>query len=108
MYVRTYVCALHCLCSSSEILDRLQGSEVNLDYFEGRGFSRLVLVEEKAGLGMTVPPASFTVADVESYVGTYIRVKVGSQYDAERCVASCHVSVETPRDAGIEPNSIPA
>ena len=40
-------------------------------------------------------------------------VKAGSQYDAGRCVASRRVmplwnAVETQRDAGIEPNSIPA
>ena len=35
-------------------------------------------------------------------------VKAGSQYDAGRCVASRHDAVETQRDAGIEPNSIPA
>ncbi|XP_071807682.1 histone lysine demethylase PHF8-like [Asterias amurensis] len=53
-----------------DILLRLHGSELTESYFEKHGFMQPILVESKEGLGLHVPPHSFTVADVEKYVGS--------------------------------------
>lgn len=48
---------------------RLSGHEVTQEYFKEHGFNVPVLVEKKDGLGLRVPPPSFTVDDVERKVG---------------------------------------
>ena len=40
-----------------------------MDYFEQNGFTRPIMVEHKEGLGLKVPPPTFTIADVERCVG---------------------------------------
>ena len=55
--------------ADGEVLFHVKGSEVNTDYFEKHGFTHPLLVEEKEGLGIKVPPLDFTVADVERCVG---------------------------------------
>ena len=40
-----------------------------MDYFEQNGFTHPILVEHKEGLGLKVPPPTFTIADVERCVG---------------------------------------
>ena len=40
-----------------------------MSYFEQHGFDRPILVEQKDGLGLRVPPPDFRVSDVEQYVG---------------------------------------
>ena len=46
---------------------KVKGSQLTVEYMTKYGFTRPLLVEKKDGLGMTVPPKSFTVADVEFY-----------------------------------------
>ena len=57
--------------SGDEILIKLHGSELTLDYLERNGFSSPIVVENKENLGLIVPPSTFSVADVERYVGMY-------------------------------------
>lgn len=56
--------------SAEEVLIRLKGRELNKAYFEQHGFQRPLMVEEKEGLGLKVPPPTFKVSDVERYVGS--------------------------------------
>ena len=61
------------MCSADgEVVLHVKGSEVTLDYFEEHGFGTPLLVEQKDGLGMKVPPSDFTVADVERCVGEWL------------------------------------
>ncbi|XP_038054514.1 histone lysine demethylase PHF8-like isoform X2 [Patiria miniata] len=53
-----------------DVLLRLHGSELNVPYLERHGFTQPILVESKEGLGLQVPPQTFTVGDVERYVGS--------------------------------------
>lgn len=46
-----------------------QGAQLTVEYLEENSFSVPILVVKKDGLGMTLPPSSFTVNDVEYYVG---------------------------------------
>ena len=48
---------------------RLHGSELAREYFNKHGFDTPILVEKKDGLCLTVPPRTFTIQDVENYVG---------------------------------------
>ena len=61
-------------CSADEIpIGRLHGSELNLEYFKRHGFTAPIVVEKKEGLGLVVPPAQFSIQDVENYVGKRAR-----------------------------------
>ena len=51
---------------------RLTGSQLTLPYLHSNGFTHPILVEGKHGLGLHVPQESFTVQDVENYVGKYM------------------------------------
>ncbi|XP_052676429.1 lysine-specific demethylase 7B-like isoform X2 [Crassostrea angulata] len=63
--------------SADEIpIARLHGSELNIEYFRKHGFSAPMVVEKKDGLGLVVPPAQFTIQDVENYVGSMREVDV--------------------------------
>ena len=69
----------HCMClilfffllfsASGGVLLYLKGSEVTVGYFERNGFKTPILVEQKEGLGLRVPPPDFRISDVERYVG---------------------------------------
>ena len=47
------------------------GSEICGDYFNDTGFNRPIVIKEKTGLGVKVPPPNFTIYDVEQKVGKY-------------------------------------
>jgi len=47
----------------------MSGYDVNKDYFDQHGFPAPILVVKKEGLGLVVPPSSFTIQDVEDLVG---------------------------------------
>jgi hypothetical protein len=51
---------------------RLSGQMVGKSYFDKHGFDIPILFESKEGLGLIVPPPSFTIQDVEDYVGKLI------------------------------------
>ena len=59
----------HAHTSGDEEMIYLNGSQLTMQYFEKHGFSRPILIKNKEGLGLKVPPADFEVVDVEKYVG---------------------------------------
>lgn len=55
--------------SSDEVILKPTGSQLTVEFLEENSFSVPILVLKKDGLGMTLPSPSFTVRDVEHYVG---------------------------------------
>ncbi|KAM5145313.1 histone lysine demethylase PHF8 isoform 1-T1 [Mantella aurantiaca] len=55
--------------SADEVILKPQGAQLTVEYLEENSFSVPILVVKKDGLGMTLPALSFTVNDVEYYVG---------------------------------------
>ncbi|XP_048475784.1 histone lysine demethylase PHF8, partial [Rhincodon typus] len=56
--------------SADEVILRPTGYQLTVEYLEENSFSVPILVARKDGLGMTVPSSSFTVNDVERFVGS--------------------------------------
>ncbi|XP_060577068.1 lysine-specific demethylase 7B-like isoform X2 [Ruditapes philippinarum] len=55
---------------------RLPGHAIGKIYFDKHGFDVPLLFESTDGLGMTLPPATFTIQDVEDYVGSMREIDV--------------------------------
>nr|KAF6492751.1 PHD finger protein 8 [Molossus molossus] len=55
---------------SDEVILKPTGSQLTVEFLEENSFSVPILVLKKDGLGMTLPSPSFTVRDVEHYVGS--------------------------------------
>uniref|UniRef100_A0A8P4G7E6 JmjC domain-containing protein n=1 Tax=Dicentrarchus labrax TaxID=13489 RepID=A0A8P4G7E6_DICLA len=55
--------------SGEEILMRMKGEVVTPRYLERQGFHYPIVVTEMEGLGLKLPPPTFSVKDVEQYVG---------------------------------------
>ncbi|XP_064632054.1 histone lysine demethylase PHF8-like isoform X2 [Lineus longissimus] len=55
---------------------RLHGSQLTTEFIEKNGFNLPIMVEKKDGLGMSVPPSSFSIQDVENYVGSMKEIDV--------------------------------
>ncbi|XP_036595539.1 lysine-specific demethylase PHF2 [Trichosurus vulpecula] len=55
--------------SADDVVIKVPGSQLTLDYLEDRGFTEPILVPKKDGLGLAVPAPTFYVSDVENYVG---------------------------------------
>ncbi|XP_071487363.1 histone lysine demethylase PHF8-like [Diadema antillarum] len=62
--------------SADEIILRLRGHELTVEYLDKNGFRTPIIVDDKEGLGLIVPPPTFTVADVEQYVGSSMELDV--------------------------------
>nr|XP_057910923.1 lysine-specific demethylase phf2 isoform X2 [Doryrhamphus excisus] len=62
--------------SADDIVVKLGGSQLTMDYLEENGFEEPVLVQKKDGLGMSMPPPTFYISDVENYVGPDVGVDV--------------------------------
>lgn len=54
---------------SKEVVKYLKGKQLTLQYLQTNGFENPIVIDEKEGLNMTVPPSSFSVFDVENYIG---------------------------------------
>ncbi|XP_065909719.1 lysine-specific demethylase 7B-like [Dysidea avara] len=52
-----------------DVLKRMKGSDLTIDYLEEHGFDYPILVENKDDLGLRVPPPSFKISDIERCVG---------------------------------------
>lgn len=63
---QAFSCVSH---SSDEVILKPTGSQLTVEFLEENSFSVPILVLKKDGLGMTLPSPSFTVRDVEHYVG---------------------------------------
>ncbi|XP_073731436.1 histone lysine demethylase PHF8 [Misgurnus anguillicaudatus] len=55
--------------SADEVLLKPTGAQLTVEFLEERSFSVPVLVLRRDGLGMNLPPSSFSVTDVEHYIG---------------------------------------
>uniref|UniRef100_A0A8C5R3W2 PHD finger protein 2 n=1 Tax=Leptobrachium leishanense TaxID=445787 RepID=A0A8C5R3W2_9ANUR len=55
--------------SAEEVVTKLNGNQLTVEYFEETGFTEPILVPKKDGLGLSVPAPTFYVSDVENYVG---------------------------------------
>ncbi|XP_074054448.1 lysine-specific demethylase PHF2 isoform X3 [Macrotis lagotis] len=55
--------------SADDVVVKVPGSQLTVDYLEDCGFSAPILVPKKDGLGLAVPAPTFYVSDVENYVG---------------------------------------
>uniref|UniRef100_A0A8C2IU45 Lysine-specific demethylase PHF2 n=1 Tax=Cyprinus carpio TaxID=7962 RepID=A0A8C2IU45_CYPCA len=62
--------------SSEDVVVKLSGSQLTLDYLEENGFNEPILIQKKDGLGMAMPAPTFYVSDVENYVGPDVLVDV--------------------------------
>ncbi|KAL1765849.1 histone lysine demethylase PHF8 isoform X2 [Sigmodon hispidus] len=71
--------------NSDEVILKPTGSQLTVEFLEESSFSVPILVLKKDGLGMTLPPTSFTVRDVEEYIGSDKEIDV---IDVA-CQASC-------------------
>lgn len=47
----------------------MKGEQVTPRYLERHGFNYPIMVTEMEGLGLKLPPQTFSVKDVEQYVG---------------------------------------
>lgn len=55
--------------SADDVVVKLSGSQLTMDYLEENGFNEPILVQKKDGLGMSMPAPTFYISDVENYVG---------------------------------------
>ncbi|XP_063073185.1 lysine-specific demethylase 7A [Engraulis encrasicolus] len=55
--------------SADEIVHRMQGHQVTAKYLEKHGFNYPIMLPDFEGLGLKLPPPSFSVKDVEQCVG---------------------------------------
>lgn len=55
--------------ASGDILVQKQGNQVTKRFLEREGFNYPIVVHDLDGLGLKLPPPSFSVSDVEHYVG---------------------------------------
>ncbi|CAL1539070.1 unnamed protein product [Lymnaea stagnalis] len=63
--------------SADEIpIKRLHGSQITAQYFEEEGFDVPILCEKKDGLGLTLPPPSISIQDIEQLVGSMREIDV--------------------------------
>ncbi|CAJ0943179.1 unnamed protein product, partial [Ranitomeya imitator] len=56
--------------SADDIILRMNGSHLTQRYLEKHGFNSPIIVPQIEGLGLRLPPPTFSVMDVERYVGT--------------------------------------
>uniref|UniRef100_A0A8C6NML6 PHD finger protein 8 n=1 Tax=Nothobranchius furzeri TaxID=105023 RepID=A0A8C6NML6_NOTFU len=56
--------------SADEILLKPSGAQLTVEFLEEHSFSVPVMVLRRDGLGMTLPPSSFSVSDIEHCIGT--------------------------------------
>uniref|UniRef100_A0A3Q1H5G7 Histone lysine demethylase PHF8 n=1 Tax=Acanthochromis polyacanthus TaxID=80966 RepID=A0A3Q1H5G7_9TELE len=56
--------------NADEVLLKPSGAQLTVEFLEEHSFSVPVMVLRRDGLGMTLPPSSFSVTDVEHYIGS--------------------------------------
>lgn len=57
------------LGSADDVVVKLSGVQLTVEYLEQDGFSEPILAQKKEGLGMSMPAPTFYISDVENYVG---------------------------------------
>ncbi|XP_021089343.2 histone lysine demethylase PHF8-like [Mesocricetus auratus] len=71
--------------SADEVVLKPTGSQLTVEFLEKSSFSVPILVLKREGLGMTLPPPSFTIRDVEQYVGSDKEIDVMDAACQARC-----------------------
>ncbi|XP_041459906.1 histone lysine demethylase PHF8-like isoform X2 [Lytechinus variegatus] len=61
---------------ADEILLHPRGHELTVDFLDKNGFQFPIMIDNKEGLGLIVPPPTFTVSDVQEYVGSDMEIDV--------------------------------
>lgn len=80
-----------CVYSADDVVVKLSGTQLNMDYLEANGFNEPILVQKKDGLGMSMPAPTFYISDVENNVGKELLiVPVLSSY-----CSSCTTTITT-------------
>ena len=64
--VSFWLCVVY---SADDVVVKLSGGQLTMDYLEENGFNEPILVQKKDGLGMSMPAPTFYISDVENYVG---------------------------------------
>lgn len=64
-----FICLGVFFISGEDLLRRMKGEQVTPRYLERHGFNYPIMVTEMEGLGLRLPPKTFSVKDVEQYVG---------------------------------------
>ncbi|XP_044574433.1 lysine-specific demethylase PHF2-like [Cotesia glomerata] len=54
---------------ADEVVKHVRGQQLTLQYLQTTGFEVPIIVDNKEGLDMTLPPPTFTVHDVEKFIG---------------------------------------
>uniref|UniRef100_H3CMM5 Lysine-specific demethylase PHF2 n=1 Tax=Tetraodon nigroviridis TaxID=99883 RepID=H3CMM5_TETNG len=62
--------------SADDVVVKLSGLQLTVEYLEQDGFSEPILAQKKEGLGMSMPAPTFYISDVENYVGPDVIVDV--------------------------------
>ncbi|XP_015258894.1 PREDICTED: lysine-specific demethylase PHF2 [Cyprinodon variegatus] len=62
--------------SADDIVVKLSGNQLTMDYLEENGFNEPIMVQKKDGLGLSMPAPTFYISDVENYVGPDVTVDV--------------------------------
>ncbi|XP_046405533.1 histone lysine demethylase PHF8-like isoform X2 [Ischnura elegans] len=62
--------------SADDITLKMHGQQLTVQYLQRTGFNDPILIPHREGLGMTVPADTFSVSDVEYYVGSERKVDV--------------------------------
>lgn len=70
VYEMLWLCMFACVSpSADDVVVKLSGSQLTVDYLEENGFNEPILAQRKEGLGMSMPAPTFYISDVENYVG---------------------------------------
>uniref|UniRef100_A0A3Q2CUB3 PHD finger protein 2 n=1 Tax=Cyprinodon variegatus TaxID=28743 RepID=A0A3Q2CUB3_CYPVA len=68
---------------ADDIVVKLSGNQLTMDYLEENGFNEPIMVQKKDGLGLSMPAPTFYISDVENYVVTVDVVDVTKQTDSQ-------------------------
>lgn len=59
---------------ADEVVKHVRGHQLTLQYLQTTGFEVPIIVDNKEGLDMTLPPPTFTVHDVEKFIGLFFKL----------------------------------
>lgn len=62
------LCSRH-FASEGEIITHMRGNQVTENFLQQTGFNSPIVIDDKEGLEMILPPDTLTVSEIEFYVG---------------------------------------
>ncbi|RZF32794.1 hypothetical protein LSTR_LSTR011440 [Laodelphax striatellus] len=66
--------------SSDAVVLKMKGDDLTMQYLLEHGFEQPILVEKNEGLGLTVPPSTITLRDLEAAIGSNYPIDVIDVY----------------------------